>query len=94
MASIKATFTIDEVTVARLAETAERLKRSKSEVVREAILDYSERADRLSERERRTLLNAFDELLPAILRRPASEVHAELEELRASRRRGGRAAAG
>lgn len=93
MGSVKATFTIDEVTAARLAETAERLKRSKSEVVREAILDYSERADRLSERERRRLLNVFDELLPAIPRRAASEVDTELDQLRASRRGGRRGAA-
>lgn len=90
MASVKTTFTLDEATVARLARTAERLRRSKSEVVREAILDYSERADRLTEGERLNMLRAFDELVSAIPERPQSEVDAELKAGRESRRRGGR----
>ena len=90
MASVKATFTLDPRTVARLNETAERLQRSKSEVVREAIHDFSDRADRLSERERRRMLAAFDELVPQIPERPASEVDAELAEIRMARRGGGR----
>lgn len=90
MASVKATFTLDPETVARLGETAERLRRSKSAVVREAILDYSARADRLGERERRQMLARFDELVPRIPERPATEVDRELRELRESRRRGGR----
>ncbi len=90
MASVKTTFTLDEATVARLARTAERLRRSKSEVVREAILDYSERADRLTEGERLNMLRAFDELVSAIPERPQSEVDAELKAVRESRRRGGR----
>lgn len=94
MASVKATFTLDESTVKRLAQTAERLQRPKSEIVREAILDYSERSDRLSERERLKMLRAFDELVPHIPTRPAAEVDAELEALRESRRLGGRAVGG
>jgi hypothetical protein len=90
MASVKATFTLDERTAARLAQTAERLNRPKSEVVREAILDYSERADRLSERERLEKLRLFDELMPRITPRPDAEVDAELEEIRRARRGGGR----
>lgn len=90
MASVKATFTLDEATAARLAQTAERLKRAKSEVVREAILDYSERLDRLGERERLQLLGAFDELVPRIPERPEAHVDAELEAVRESRRGGGR----
>lgn len=94
MASVKATFTLDESTAKRLAQTAERLQRPKSEIVREAILDYSERSDRLSERERLRMLRAFDELVPQIPTRPAAEVDAELKVLRESRRLGGRAAGG
>lgn len=89
MASVKATFTLDPATAARLARTAERLRRSKSEVVREAILDYSERADRLTEGERLGMLRAFDELVGEIPERPEAEVDAELEAVRESRRRGG-----
>jgi hypothetical protein len=94
MASVKATFTLDEATAARLAQTAERLGRPKSAVVREAILDYSERLDRLGERERLQLLSVFDELVPRIPERPEEEVDAELARLRESRRAGGRRRAG
>jgi len=90
MASVKATFTLDRATVARLAETAERLGRPKSAVVRDAIHDFSDRADRLSESERRRLLAAFDELVPRI---PAGDLDAaekEIAALRAARRGGGR----
>lgn len=90
MASVKATFTLDEETVARLSETAARLRKPKSAVVREAIIDFSERADRLSERERREMLAAFDDLVPRIPERPRSDVDAELTEVRNARRAGGR----
>lgn len=90
MASTKATFTLDPETMARLAETAERQQRSKSEVVRLAIHDFSDRAERLSERERRRLLARFDELVPKIPERSAAAVDAELESVRGARRSGGR----
>lgn len=93
MASVKATFTLDEATAARLARLAERLRRPKSQVVREAIIEYSERADRLSERERLRLLREFDDLVSRIPDRPVAEVEAELEDLRESRRAGGRRSA-
>lgn len=90
MATIKATFTLDPATIRRLERTAERLGRAKSQVVREAIHDYSERVGRLSERERLRLLQAFDELVPAIPPRPAAEVGRELQGIREARRGGGR----
>jgi len=94
MASVKATFTLDPETVARLDQTAERLQRSKSEIVREAVRDYSDRCDRLGEAERRRMLSAFDELVPRIPKRPASAVDAELAEIRDARRGGGRGGGG
>lgn len=90
MAAIKMTFSLDEATAARLRQTAEVLGKPKSEVVREAILDYSERKGRLSEAERRRLLSAFDQLVPAIPQRPAAEVDEEIEAIRRARRQGGR----
>ncbi len=90
MAKPKATFTLDTATIRRLDYTAERLGRPKSQVVREAIHDYSERVGRLSERERLRMLSAFDELVPAIPQRPAAEVEQELREIRQARRGGGR----
>ncbi len=93
MASVKATFTLDPETASRLSRMADQLQRSKSEIVREAVFDYSTRIDRLSERERARMLAAFDDLVPRIPERAASEVDAELAELRAARESGGRRSA-
>ncbi len=82
----KVTFTLDAETVARLRRTAARLSRPQSQVVREAIRDYDERSGKLSDEERRRLLEAFDRLVPAIRPRAARDVDAELGEIRASRR--------
>ena len=82
------TFTLDAETVARLRRTAARLSRPQSQVVREAIRDYDGRSGKLSEEERRRLLEVFDRVVPAIRPRPARDVDAELKEIRASRRAG------
>jgi hypothetical protein len=93
MASVKMTFSLDTETAARLRHAAEALRKPKSEVVREAILDYADRVGRLTEVERRRLLGVFDELVSAIPARPASEVDEELAEIRRARRHGGRGVA-
>jgi hypothetical protein len=93
MASVKLTFTLDAATVARLNQAAERLHMAKSAVVREAIRDYAERVGRLGEAERLRLLRVFDEVVPRIAARPAAEVDAEIAEIRAARRGGGRGSA-
>jgi predicted DNA-binding protein len=90
MANPKATFSLDDETLRRLAATADRVGKSKSEVVREAVAEYAARVDRLSEGERLRLLRAFDELVPRIPERPVGEVDRELAALRAARRGGGR----
>lgn len=86
----KVTFTLDNDTVARLRQAAERLAKPQSAVVREAIHDFSERVGRLSERERLRLLHVFDELVPRISARPAAEVRREIAQIRKARREGGR----
>lgn len=86
----KVTFTLDERTIHRLEVAAERLRKPKSEVVRDAIADYHDRVGQLSEAERRRLLVAFDRLVPAIPQRPAEQVSRELRSVRAERRAGGR----
>ena len=91
MATTKVTFTLDPDTLALLRTTAERLALPKSAVVREAIRDFSDRARRLGEGERRQLLATFDRLVPAIPKRPLRDVERELAELRRARRAGGRA---
>ncbi len=82
MATTKVTFTLDPDTLALLRTTAERLALPKSAVVREAIRDFSDRARRLGEGERRRLLATFDRLVPAIPKRPLRDVERELAELR------------
>ena len=90
MATIKVTFTLDAESLARLNDSASRLSMPKSEVVREAIMEFHERIGRLSERERAALLRAFDSLVPKIPERALAEVDQEIEDLRLSRRDGGR----
>ena len=90
MASVKMTFSLDETTANTLNLTAERLKLAKSQVVREAILDYAARAGRLSEKERQHMLRAFDDHVCEIPERPVKEVDQELEEIRRARQEGGR----
>ena len=90
MATVKMTFSLDASTAARLNDAATSLRKPKSEIVREAILDYADRVGRLTEAERRRLLGVFDEVVPAIPTRPEDEVGAELAELRRARRLGGR----
>ncbi len=90
MATVKMTFSLDERTAARLNDTAASMHKPKSEIVREAILDYADRAGRLTEAERRRLLGVFDEFVPAIPPRSEDEVDEELAELRRARRIGGR----
>ena len=94
MATTKVTFTLDEATIARLRAAAERLALPKSRVVREAIREFSDRAERLSERERQRMLDAFDRLVPAIPPRDQRDVDRELAELRRARRTGGRRSGG
>ena len=88
MAFRKMTFTIDDPTATRLAQAAERLHIPKSQVVRRAILDLSERIGKVSERERRERLRLFDQKIAGVARRSAREVEAELEQIRRARTHG------
>ena len=90
MATVKVTFTLDRATVARLREASERLSRPKSQVVREAVLEYYDRIGQLSERERVRMLRAFDDLVPRIPAGDSAAVDRELRAIRAARRAGGR----
>ena len=87
---VKVTFTLDEETVDSLSKAASRLQKPKSYVVREAIRDFADRIGNLTEQERRHMLETFDKLVPAIPKRRLSEVQSELEEVRSTRRGGGR----
>jgi hypothetical protein len=87
---VKMTFTFDEDTVQTLRQTAARLKKPQSVVVREAIQDYAARSGRLSDEERRHILKVFDRVVSRIPAGSQTEADAEIAEIRASRRTGGR----
>jgi len=86
----RATFSLDEATIAEIKRTAERLRKPQSHVIREAVADYAERTDRLSERERRGVLSLLEKLRSAKPTRSEEAVDKELAEIRAARRSGGR----
>lgn len=86
----KMTFVLDDDTVGRLQRASSTLAFSKSRVVREAILEYSERIGRLSERERLAMLRVLDDYFARPGARDSRAVDRELRALRAARRAGGR----
>ena len=90
MATNKVTFTLDDETIYRIGDAAERVAMPKSQVVREAVKEYHSRLGRLSESERQRLLKVFDDLVPAIPARPPQDAKDELQEIRRARRSGGR----
>lgn len=86
----RATFSLDEATIAEIRRTAERLRKPQSHVIREAVADYAARADRLSERERQQMLGVLNALKAHRTARSAREVDAEIKAVRRARRDGGR----
>jgi hypothetical protein len=87
---VKMTFTFDEVTVEILRRTSARLKKPNSVVVREAIQNYAESADRLSDDERRHMVRLLDRIVDSPTNRTGVSVDKEIRDIRATRRRGGR----
>jgi hypothetical protein len=87
---VKVTFTLDDATVAELRRTAARLRKPQSQVVREAVAEYSARADKLTDRERTRMLAVLVRLKHARPTRPRAAATAEIAAVRAARRQGGR----
>jgi predicted transcriptional regulator len=87
---VKATFSLDDDTMEQIRRTAARLGKAQSHVVREAVLEYAARADRLSERERLQMLDVLEGLARTPVSRSARAVDSEIKDVRAARRRGGR----
>jgi len=87
---VKMTFTFDELTVEILRRTSARLKKPNSVVVREAIQNYAESADRLSDDERRHMVRLLDRIVDSPTNRTGVSVDKEIRDIRATRRRGGR----
>jgi hypothetical protein len=86
----RVTFSLDETTVLQIRQTAARLRKPQSHIVRDAVADYAARTDRLSERERQHALSVLERLRDAKSTRSAADVDTELRSLRAARRGGGR----
>jgi len=86
----RATFSLDEATIAEIRRTAARLGKPQSHVVREAVTEYAARAGQLSARERIHALEILERLREARPTRPSADVDAELKRLRSGRKAGGR----
>ena len=84
----KLTFSLDEAAVRMLIETAERTRKPKSAIVREAIAQYAAREDALSTDERQRLLGVLKRIKQNPPTRPAGEVDRELHDIRHARRAG------
>jgi hypothetical protein len=59
-------------------------------IAKVALTEFHDRIDRLRERERRSMLRAFDELILKIPARTVEAVDGELSDLRQARQAGGR----
>jgi predicted transcriptional regulator len=91
MAQTKVTFTLDEQTLRRLENSARRVNKPKSAVVREAIADYHARIGRLSEAERLRLMTAIDQIAARpVGQRVESDVDQEIAAVRKARKGSGR----
>lgn len=84
----KLTFSLDEASVQTLRRIAARSRKPQSLVVREAIAQYAEREEVLSDGERDRLLSVVRGIKQRPATRPAAAVRRELEEIRQSRRTG------
>ena len=80
---VKVTFTLDDATVEELRRTAARLKKPQSQVVREAVAEYSARTDKLSERERQRMLAILERVKRMKPTRSQAENDAEIAAIRA-----------
>ncbi len=86
----KATFTLDEETVAALKRAARSTGKAQSLIVREAIAQYDARADRLSQAEQRHLLGVLAEIRRHGPTTSRAAVTSEIAAIRRARRSGGR----
>jgi hypothetical protein len=85
---VKATFSLDEQTVNALRRAAERSRRPQSAIVREAIVEYAAREERLPEGERARRLEVLRDLAARKPTRSKQAVDRELSGIRRSRKAG------
>lgn len=82
---LKVTFTLDDSTIARLERTAARLGWAKSQVVREAVLEFDSKADKLGSSEQARLLAVVDRIARRQPTCDQAKLDQELSSLRAAR---------
>lgn len=84
----KMTFSLDDETVRTLRLLADRKQKPQSVIVREAIVEYAAKDEKLSDAERSRKLQLIRQLRSQPQTRDVSAVDEELAELRRSRRLG------
>jgi predicted DNA-binding protein len=84
----KMTFSLDDETVRTLRLLADRQQKPQSVIVREAIVEYAAKDEKLSDAERSRKLQMIRQLRSQPQTRDASAVDKELAELRRSRKVG------
>ena len=84
----KMTFSLDDETVRTLRLLADRKQKAQSVIVREAIVEYAAKDEKLSDAERSRKLQMIRQLRSQPQTRDASAVDKELAELRRSRKVG------
>ena len=82
------TFSLDDETVRTLRLLADRKQKPQSVIVREAIVEYAAKDEKLSDAERSRKLQLIRQLRSQPQTRDVSAVDEELAELRRSRRLG------
>ena len=87
---VKMTFNFSEETAAHLKEAACRLKKTKTDIVREGIEDVYKKSDKMSDEERQRKIAILKEYAKKLPTRPPGEAAREIEEIRRSRRTGWR----
>jgi predicted transcriptional regulator len=84
----KMTFSLDDETVRTLRAVAERKQKPQSVVVREAIVDYAAKGEKLSDAERARKLQLIRQLRSQPVTRNSASVDRELDEIRRARKAG------
>jgi len=84
----KLTFSLDPETVETLRKTAERTRKPKSLIVREAIAHYAAQEEHLEPAERQRMLGVLRRIGKRPPSRAQAEVDRELQNIRRSRRTG------
>ena len=85
---VKLTFSLDQQTVDLLRHAAERSRKPQSLIVREAIVQYAGREEKLSAEDQERLLAVVHRMKNRPATRSQAEVESELKDVRRARRTG------